>query len=40
MQNYKVSDLFRRAKQLADLEGSDFISWNEAEISDYFCTCA
>ena len=31
MQNYKVSDLFRRAKQLADLEGSDFISWNEAE---------
>lgn len=26
----KVSDLFRRAKQLADLEGSDFISWNEA----------
>ena len=30
MQNYKVSDLFRRAKQLADLEGSDFISWNEA----------
>lgn len=27
----KTSDLFRRAKQLADLEGSDFISWNEAE---------
>ena len=26
----KVSDLFRRSKQLADLEGSDFISWNEA----------
>ena len=31
MQTNKVSDLFRRAKQLADLEGSDFISWNEAE---------
>lgn len=28
---YKTSDLFKRAKQLADLEGSDFISWNEAE---------
>lgn len=27
----KTSDLFKRAKQLADLEGSDFISWNEAE---------
>lgn len=27
----KTSDLFRRAKQLADLEGSNFISWNEAE---------
>ena len=27
----KTSDLFRRAKQLADLEGTDFISWNEAE---------
>ena len=27
---YKTSDLFRRAKQLADLEGTDFISWNEA----------
>ena len=27
----KVSDLFRRSKQLADLEGSDFITWNEAE---------
>jgi hypothetical protein len=26
-----TSDLFRRARQLADLEGSDFISWNEAE---------
>ena len=26
-----TSDLFRRAKQLADLEGSNFISWNEAE---------
>lgn len=26
----KTSDLFRRAKQLADLEGSDFITWNEA----------
>ena len=26
----KVSDLFRRSRQLADLEGSDFISWNEA----------
>ena len=26
----KTSDLFKRAKQLADLEGSDFISWNEA----------
>ena len=26
----KTSDLFNRAKQLADLEGSDFISWNEA----------
>ena len=26
----KVSDLFRRSKQLADLEGSNFISWNEA----------
>jgi hypothetical protein len=26
----KTSDIFRRAKQLADLEGSDFISWNEA----------
>ena len=30
MFNMKTSDLFRRAKQLADLEGSDFISWNEA----------
>lgn len=30
METYKVSDLFRRAKQLADLEGSDFITWNEA----------
>ena len=27
----KVSDLFRRSKQLADLEGLDFITWNEAE---------
>lgn len=26
----KTSDLFKRAKQLADLEGSDFITWNEA----------
>jgi hypothetical protein len=26
-----TSDLFRRARQLADLEGSDFISWNEAK---------
>ena len=26
----KASDLYRRARQLADLEGSDFISWNEA----------
>lgn len=26
----KTSDLFRRAKQLADLEGSNFISWNES----------
>lgn len=25
----KVSDLIKRAKQLADLEGSDFVSWNE-----------
>lgn len=31
MFNMKTSDLFKRAKQLADLEGSDFISWNEAE---------
>lgn len=31
MFNMKTSDLFRRAKQLADLEGSDFITWNEAE---------
>ncbi len=30
MITYKVSDLFKRSKQLADLEGSDFISWNEA----------
>lgn len=30
MITYKVSDLFRRSKQLADLEGSDFITWNEA----------
>ena len=30
MFNMKTSDLFKRAKQLADLEGSDFISWNEA----------
>ena len=30
MIKYKTSDLFKRAKQLADLEGSDFISWNEA----------
>lgn len=29
MITYKVSDLFRRSKQLADLEGSDFITWNE-----------
>ena len=29
MFNMKTSDLFKRAKQLADLEGSDFISWNE-----------
>lgn len=27
----KVSELYRRSRQLADLEGSDFISWNEAE---------
>ena len=26
----KASDLYRRSRQLADLEGSDFISWNEA----------
>lgn len=26
----KCSDLLRRAKQLADLEGSEFISWNES----------
>lgn len=26
----RVSDLYRRAKQLADLEGTDFISWNES----------
>lgn len=26
----KVSDLYRRSIQLADLEGSNFISWNEA----------
>ena len=25
----KTSDLFRRAKQLSDLEGTNFISWNE-----------
>ena len=25
----KVSDLYRRSKQLADLEGSNYISWNE-----------
>ena len=31
MFNMKTSDLFKRAKQLADLEGSDFITWNEAE---------
>lgn len=30
MFNMKTSDLFKRAKQLSDLEGSDFISWNEA----------
>jgi hypothetical protein len=30
MFNMKTSDLFKRAKQLADLEASDFISWNEA----------
>lgn len=30
MFNMKTSDLFKRAKQLADLEGSDFITWNEA----------
>ena len=30
MFNMKTSDLFKRAKQLADLEGSDFISWNES----------
>ena len=30
MFNMKTSDLFKRSKQLADLEGSDFISWNEA----------
>ncbi len=30
MITYKTSDLFRRAKQLADLEGTDFITWNEA----------
>lgn len=30
MKTYKVSELFKRAKQLADLEGSDFITWNEA----------
>lgn len=30
MFNMKTSDLFKRAKQLADLEGSDFIGWNEA----------
>lgn len=29
MMNYKTSDLFRRAKQLADLEGTNFIGWNE-----------
>lgn len=26
---YKVSDIVRAAKQIADLENSDFISWNE-----------
>ena len=26
----KTSDLFKRSKQLADFEGSDFITWNEA----------
>ena len=30
MITYKTSDLFRRAKQLADLEGSNFVSWNES----------
>lgn len=30
MITYKTSDLFRRAKQLADLEGSNFIGWNES----------
>ena len=30
MIKYKTSDIFRRAKQLADLEGSEFISWNES----------
>ena len=30
MFNMKTSDLFKRAKQLADLEGTNFISWNEA----------
>lgn len=29
MLKLSVSDLIRRAKQLADLENSDFISWNE-----------
>lgn len=30
MIKYKTSDLYKRALQLADLEGSNFISWNEA----------
>ena len=30
MFNMKTSDLFKRSKQLADFEGSDFITWNEA----------
>lgn len=29
MLEYKASDIIRRAKQIADLENSSFISWNE-----------
>src|SRR5574344_715206 len=30
MIRYNASDVIKKAKQLADLENSDFISWNES----------